>query len=77
MTRRLPHTPPQQEGYTVQAPEAAVQEQRAAYNALLQSLGSASFEQIESALDGRETVEPDEDLTPEVIARLRAKLSNP
>lgn len=63
--------------YTVQAvPEAALQEQRAAYNALLQSLGSASFEEIEAVLADREAVDPEPGLTPAVVAQLRAKLDD-
>jgi hypothetical protein len=61
--------------YTVQqVPDKAVREQRAAYNALLQSLGGATAGEITSTLDERETAEPEEGLTPEVVERLRAKL---
>lgn len=51
------------------------QEQRAAYTALLQSLGPASFDEISEVLDDREVVEPEPGLTPELVARLRAKLT--
>ncbi len=61
--------------YTVQqVPEKAIREQRAAYNALLQSLGGASAGEIAAALDEREAAEPEEGLTPEVMARLRRRL---
>lgn len=61
--------------YTVQPlPEQAVEEQRAAYTALLQNLGQASFDEIQAALAERETVEPEPGLTPEVIERLRRRL---
>lgn len=44
--------------YTVmEVPAAAVREQRAAYNALLQSLGPATAEQIATALAAREVDE--------------------
>jgi uncharacterized protein YpbB len=63
--------------YTIQAiPEKVLAEQRAHYTTLLQSLGQASFEQIESALDERESVDLDPGLTPEVAEALRRKLSN-
>jgi len=61
--------------YTVQqVPEAIIREQRAAYNALLQSLGNATAEEIAAALDEREPVEPEAGLTPEVIERLRRRM---
>ncbi len=65
--------------YTVQAvPEKAIAEQRAAYTALLQNLGKATFDEIEETLDGRETVEPEVGLTPDVVESLRSKMtSNP
>jgi uncharacterized protein YpbB len=63
--------------YTVQAvPEKALAEQRAAYITLLQTLGQASFEEIERALDEREATDLDAGLTPEVAEGLRRKLSN-
>ena len=57
-----------------QVPEKAVREQRAAYNALLQSLGQATAEQVTAALAEREAVEPEAGLTPEVLATLAARL---
>jgi len=63
--------------YTIQAvPEKALAEQRAAYTTLLQTLGHASFEQIQKALDEREAVDLDAGLTPEVAEALQRKLSN-
>lgn len=62
--------------YTIQAiPEKVLAEQRAHYTTLLQSLGQASFEQIEKALDERESVDLDPGLTLEVAEALRRKLS--
>jgi hypothetical protein len=61
--------------YTVQAvPENVVAEQRAAYTALLQSLGQASFPQIEAALNDREGVEPESGLNPEAVAKIRQRI---
>ena len=63
--------------YTVQAvPEQAVAQQRASFTALLQSLGQASFDEIEAVLAGREAVEPEAGLNPEVIKRLRERIVN-
>jgi len=61
--------------YTVQAvPEKAVAEQRAAYTAILQNLGQATFKQIQKTLDERETVKPERGLSPEVVERLKRKM---
>jgi len=61
--------------YTVQqVPEKVVSEQRAAYNALLQSLGPATADAITVALNSREPAEANEGLTPEVVAQLRERL---
>jgi hypothetical protein len=63
--------------YTVQAvPEQAVAQQRASFTALLQSLGQASFDEIEAVLTEREVVEPEAGLNPEVITRLRERLAD-
>ena len=63
--------------YTVQAvPEQAVARQRASFTALLQSLGKASFGEIEAVLSEREAVEPEAGLSPEVIGRLRELLAD-
>lgn len=63
--------------YTVQAvPEQAVAQQRASFTALLQSLGQASFDEIEAVLAEREVVEPEAGLNPEVITRLQERIAN-
>jgi hypothetical protein len=63
--------------YTVQAvPEQAVAQQRASFTALLQSLGQASFDEVETVLSEREAVEPEVELNPEVLTRLRERLAN-
>jgi hypothetical protein len=56
-------------------PEKAVIEQRVAYNILLQNLGEASFDQIQAALAERETVSPEDGLSPEVVERIRRRTS--
>lgn len=62
--------------YSVQTvPEKVLAEQRAQYSLLLQSLGQASFAQIEEALAEREPVEPKTGLTPEIVARLRKRMA--
>jgi uncharacterized protein YpbB len=62
--------------YTVQAvPEQARLQQRASYTALLQSLGQASFEEIEAVLAEREEVEPEEGLGAEAVKRLRERFA--
>ena len=62
--------------YTIQAvPERVLAEQRAHYTTLLQTLGQASFDEIEKALDERESVDLDPGLTPDVAEALRSKLS--
>jgi hypothetical protein len=62
--------------YTVQAlPEQALPEQRTAYNALLQNLGEANFEQIQKVLHNRETAEPERGLTPKVVEKLKKRMT--
>ena len=64
------------QAYDVQAvPDKAIQQQRAAYIALLQSLGQASFEEIKEVLDKREEVELEIGLNPEVFEKLRNRIS--
>ena len=61
--------------YTVQpVPDHQLQEQRAAYTALLQSLGSASHDEIRAVLDEREDVSAERELAPEVVRRLQERL---
>jgi uncharacterized protein YpbB len=62
--------------YTVQSlPDKAVAEQKASYTALLQSLGQASFDEIEHVLAEREKIEPEKGLTPEVIQVIKNRIS--
>jgi hypothetical protein len=55
-------------------PDEAIAEQRAAYTALLQSLGQASVDEIKVALDQREAAQPEKDLSPEVIEKLEQRI---
>ena len=60
--------------YTVQPiAETELKEQRAAYSALLQSLGTATFGEVEQALAGRDKVKPEKGLTPEVVRALKSR----
>jgi hypothetical protein len=62
--------------YTVKpVPETELREQRAAYTALLQSLGRASFDEISEVLQERDEVTAERTLSPEVVQKLREKLA--
>jgi len=64
--------------YTVTPlPEAAVRQQREAFDTLLASLGRASPEEVQKALSERQAVEPEPDLDPQVVARLRQRIDEP
>jgi len=64
------------QAYDVQeVPDKVIRQQRAAYIALLQSLGQASFEEIKEVLDEREEVELEIGLNPEVIEKLQNQIS--
>jgi hypothetical protein len=62
--------------YTVQSlPDRAVAEQKASYTALLQSLGQASFDEIERVIAEREQVEPEKGLTPKVVQAIKNRIA--
>ena len=61
--------------YTVR-PVSDTASQKAAYAALLEKLGRASFDEIRAVLDERESVEPEDGLSADVVARLKQKLSS-
>ena len=62
--------------YSVQSlPEKAIAEQKAHYTALLQNLGQASFDEIESAMAERQAVEPEAGLTPDVVQAIKKRTS--
>ena len=63
--------------YTVHPVSAeTIAHQRASFTALLQSLGQASFAEIEAVMAEREVVEPEEGLSPEVVMRLQKRLAD-
>ncbi len=64
------------QAYNVQeVPDKVIREQRAAYVALLESLGQASFEDIQEILDEREEGEMEPGLNPGVVEKLRERIS--
>ena len=63
------------QNYTVHTvSEEAVAQQQAQFTALLRQLGQASPEAISAVLAGRDHVEPEPELTPDVVAQLRTRL---
>jgi len=63
--------------YTVQPiPKQETNQQQSDFNDLLQKLGKGSANEIEIALAEREIVEPEKELTPEIIAQFQKQLQN-
>ncbi|MBI1924778.1 toxin-antitoxin system HicB family antitoxin [Candidatus Poribacteria bacterium] len=63
--------------YTVQAvPENTVEQQRAQFKELLQNLEQASDAEIKDILAEREIVEPEAELSPDVVARLQKRMTS-
>lgn len=61
--------------YTVQIINVEeVNQQQQAFQALQKYLGQASSNEIKSALDKREVVQPEEELSPEIIAHFRQRI---
>lgn len=61
--------------YTVQAtPTEKINQQKQAFQALLKELGQASSTEVKSVLDQRETVQPEEDLSSEIVARFQQRV---
>jgi hypothetical protein len=60
---------------TLRLPEKVVAEQKAAYTALLQNLGQASFDEIQKALAERETVQAESGLTPETVEAIQRRIA--
>ena len=56
--------------------EAAIEQQGAAYAALLQSLGTATHDQIAEVLAEREAVQPEAGLDPETVRRLQERAAS-
>ena len=61
--------------YTVR-PVSDTDSQKVAYATLLEKLGRASFDEIRAVLDERESVEPEDGLSADVVDRLKQKLSS-
>ncbi len=59
-------------GYTVVPAAESPQQQEHDFQALLQHLKQGNSESIASALSNREVVEPEPELTPEVLERVRS-----
>ena len=60
---------------TVQAiPDKEVSQQQVKFRELLKNLGQASTSEIHMVLAEREVVEPEPELTPDVVARLEKRL---
>ncbi|MEA5487357.1 MULTISPECIES: YlcI/YnfO family protein [Pseudanabaena] len=63
--------------YTVHPiPKQETNQQQSGFTDLLQKLGTASPTEIEIALVERETVEPEKELTPEIIAQFQQRLQS-
>ena len=63
--------------YIVQPlPQQETNQQQPDFNNLLQKLGKASPSEIEVALAERETVQPEKELTPEIIAQFQQRLQS-
>lgn len=53
-----------------------IAKQQENFNKLIAKLGEANSEEVKQALSKREIVEPEAELTPEIINRLQAKMNN-
>ncbi len=54
-------------------PEAEIEQQQQAFQLLIKQLGQASLLEIESVLAMREQIEPEADLSAEIVAHLNSK----
>jgi HicB-like protein involved in pilus formation len=64
------------QSYTVHAvPEEKVAQQQAQFTTLLRELGQASPEAIRAVLAARDHVASEHELTPDAVARLRARMA--
>lgn len=63
--------------YTVEAiSQEDITKQQENFNKLIAKLGEVNSEEVKQALSKREIVEPEAELTPEIINRLQAKIKN-
>ncbi len=53
-----------------------VEQQSMSFQKLLNDLGQATPEEVKLALDTREVVEPENELTPDIISKLRQKIAS-
>jgi hypothetical protein len=61
--------------YTVQTlPEKVIAQQKTAYAALLQSLGQASFDELNKVMAERDEVEAESGLTPEIVKVMQSRI---
>lgn len=51
-----------------------VNQQQQAFQALLKELGQTSSVEVKSVLDQREVVQPEEELSPEIVARFQQRI---
>jgi len=61
---------------TYKVPESEIAKQRTDFTTLLDSLGEATFSEIEQVMHEREVVHPEPGLTPEIIKRLQDRIAN-
>jgi crotonobetainyl-CoA:carnitine CoA-transferase CaiB-like acyl-CoA transferase len=62
--------------YTVQMlPEENIREQREQFQKFVESLGQPSMAEAEAFVAEREPAEPEEDLTEEIVYRIKAKIA--
>ena len=62
--------------YIQPIPKQDTNQQQSDFTNLLQKLGKASSTEIEIALSERETIEPEKELTPEIIAQFQQRLQS-
>ena len=62
--------------YIQPIPKQNANQQQSDFTNLLQKLGKASPTEIEVALSERETVQPEKELTPEIIAQFQQRLQS-
>ena len=63
--------------YTVEAiSKEDIDKQQEKFNKLIAKLGEVNSAEVKQALSQREIVEPEAELTPEIINRLQAKIQN-
>ncbi|WP_347179380.1 toxin-antitoxin system HicB family antitoxin [Roseofilum acuticapitatum] len=63
--------------YTVQAiPTDEVNQQEQKFQALLNKLGQASLTEVKSVLERREVVDPEPELSPDIIARFQQRIND-